>query len=110
MVEVDLALDEILSSVRVEELVDLILPLPFDVKLQDCSLHKLQNVAEVLGKEGCPQEIKYNALMLVNNVVEWKLEEVNNAINQQKLTEAVGNFVDGPHGKIAENIRKILTS
>merc|ERR1719508_146551 len=65
-------------------------------------------VAEILGKEGCPQEIKYNALMLVSNIVEWKLEEVNNAINQQKLMEAVGNFVDGPHGKIAENIKRIL--
>merc|ERR550519_1727441 len=71
------------------------------------------NITDILGKEGCPQEIKYNALMLIKNIVEWKLEEVNNAIGQQTLMEALNNFADGsnsPHSMIASNIKQILFS
>lgn len=75
-----------------------------------------EDLIKILSSEACPPEIKYNGLMLLNNIAEWRLEEVNNSIIQHKLLEVLDGFIlssdspSNPHSMIASNIKQILFS
>jgi len=75
-----------------------------------------EDLIKILASEACPAEIKYNALMLLNNIAEWRLEEVINSLKQQKLLDVLDSFIvssdspSSPHSMIASNVKQILFS